>query len=59
MSDKVFWLAQQKKKTNHVLHLLLSILTGGLWIVIWVVCGISNTSHNSSIDAKIAQEMAK
>lgn len=23
--------------TNHILHLLLSIITGGLWLVIWAI----------------------
>lgn len=25
-----------RKGTNHILHLLLSILTGGLWLIIWL-----------------------
>lgn len=25
-----------KEKVNHILHLLLSLLTGGLWIIIWI-----------------------
>lgn len=25
-----------KEKVNHILHLLLSLLTGGVWIIIWI-----------------------
>ena len=46
-----------RKGTNHILHLLLTILTGGLWLIIWVgvavkfggwrctVCGNSSVSQ--------------
>jgi hypothetical protein len=27
----------QRKGVNHILHLLLTIVTGGLWIIIWLV----------------------
>ena len=26
--------------TNHVLHLLLSIVTGGLWIIVWILLSV-------------------
>ena len=26
--------------TNHILHLLLTILTCGFWLVIWILCSI-------------------
>lgn len=25
---------------NHVLHLLLSIVTGGIWLPMWALCGL-------------------
>jgi len=50
----ILQLQQRKKKTSHVLHLLLSVLTGGLWLVIWLLCGIANASQNSKIDKQIA-----
>lgn len=34
-----------QKTTSHVLHLLLSVLTAGLWIVIWVLVSISNSTQ--------------
>ncbi len=27
----------EKSKVNHILHLILSILTGGFWIPVWVM----------------------
>jgi len=30
----------QKKTANHILHLLLSIFTAGLWIIMWILVGI-------------------
>ena len=26
---------------NHILHLILSILTGGLWIIVWIIIAAS------------------
>lgn len=34
-----------KPTTSHVLHLLLSLLTLGLWILIWIIVGISNSQE--------------
>jgi len=51
-------LQQQKKRTSHVLHLLLSVLTGGLWLIIWLLCSIANASQNSKIDKEIEQVQA-
>lgn len=29
-----------RDKANHILHLLLSIVTFGFWIIIWFLCAI-------------------
>ncbi|ATG73659.1 hypothetical protein AN401_07145 [Zobellella denitrificans] len=29
-----------RKGTNHILHLLLSIITFGLWLIIWFGCAV-------------------
>jgi len=31
----------RRKGTNHLLHLILSILTGGLWIIVWIIAAMS------------------
>ena len=46
-------LLSKKRKTNHILHLLLTIITGGLWVIVWILVAISNSSHNSSIERSI------
>jgi len=28
----------EKPSPSHVFHLIMTIITGGLWIVIWVLC---------------------
>lgn len=33
----------EKRGPNHVLHLLLSIVTGGLWIPAWILVSMGNT----------------
>ena len=38
-----------KSKTNHILHLLLSLLTMGLWSIIWVFVAIGNNSRRSKM----------
>lgn len=53
MNEKLFILESQKKKTNHILHLILSIITGGLWLVIWLFVGISNSSHNNRLQGEM------
>lgn len=35
-------LQQLGKKTNHILHFLISFFTGGLWVPVWVLVTISN-----------------
>ena len=34
-----------KKTPNHVLHLLLTILTAGLWLIVWILVGMSSASE--------------
>jgi len=31
-----------KQSVNHVLHLILSVLTGGVWVVIWILAGLAS-----------------
>lgn len=46
--QREFLVAQEKlqgSKTNHVLHLIISLFTAGLWIPVWILAAMSN-SHN-------------
>lgn len=55
MNEKLFLLETQKKKTNHILHLILSILTWGLWLIVWGVVMHSNNTHNKRLSREMGQ----
>ena len=46
-------LLEQKPKTSHILHLLLSVVTGGIWLPIWLVVAMVNQQKCANIDRKI------
>jgi len=31
-------------RPNHVLHLILTILTGGLWLIVWIILALRRGS---------------
>ena len=49
------------KKINHILHLLLTILTGGLWLIVWILTGITDNTaparkkHQKKLDELYAE----
>lgn len=51
--QEVAVLLSKKKKTSHVLHLILSLVTAGIWVIMWVLVAISNSSENARIDRQI------
>lgn len=38
------------KYTSHVFHFIMSILTGGLWLWVWLIVGLTNAQHNKKVD---------
>ncbi|GAB5449932.1 MAG: hypothetical protein Hals2KO_02600 [Halioglobus sp.] len=48
-------LLSKKRKTSHVLHLILSLLTAGIWVIVWVLVAANNGTENARIDKKIAK----
>jgi len=40
-------------KTNHILHLILTLLTGGLWLVVWIIIGVINSNKREAAMKKI------
>jgi hypothetical protein len=42
-----------KKNTSHLLHIILSVITVGFWVVVWIVVALSNSNENAKIDRKI------
>lgn len=57
MNEKLFILTSQKKNTNHILHVIMTVLTGGLWLIVWGLTMRSNDSHNKKLDQQINQIM--
>lgn len=51
--QEVAVLLSKKKRTSHILHLILSFITLGVWIFIWILVAISNSTENSRIDREI------
>ena len=51
--QEVAVMLSKKKKTSHLLHLFLSVITAGIWLILWALIAISNSSENSKIDSKI------
>lgn len=47
-----------KKKTNNILHFVISILTLGLWFWVWLFLLVSTQSHNANIDRQIELAVA-
>ena len=37
----------EAKSPSHILHLLLSLITGGIWIIMWILCALSADWHCS------------
>lgn len=35
----------EKEKANHILHLLLTIVTGGLWLIVWIMASCFGGSN--------------
>ena len=45
----------QKHKTNHILHLLISIITAGLWVPIWFMVSITNSISRNQATNRIKE----
>lgn len=44
-------------KTNHVLHLLLSLISAGIWIPVWLIVTLSNAIERAKANSKIKKLM--
>ena len=41
--------------TSHVLHLLLSIFTLGIWVIVWILAAVANSSQKTcSVCGRVA-----
>ena len=55
MNDQTQYLIakRQDHKTAHVLHFLLSLVTFGLWVPIWIIVALSHRIERGKIDRKL------
>ena len=47
------------KSTSHILHLILTIVTGGFWIIIWILCALLNGQHNRKLLQQTMEQASK
>ena len=52
---KALQLLSKKKSTSHVLHLILSLITVGLWLPVWIIVALSNSIENARIDREVGK----
>jgi hypothetical protein len=37
------------QRTNHILHLILTIITGGLWLFVWVILALTHKKERREV----------
>jgi len=42
-----------RSNTSHLLHLVLSIITAGIWIPVWILIALNNATERSRIIRKL------
>lgn len=52
---KAMQLLSKKKSTSHVLHLILSLITVGFWVPVWIIVTLSNGIENRRIDREVGK----
>lgn len=49
----------ERYRTNHILHLLFSVLTAGFWVFVWLLVTINNANERMKSQKRIdSLEMA-
>jgi len=41
--------------TSHLLHLVLSVITAGMWVPVWILVAISHAVERGRIDRKLGE----
>jgi hypothetical protein len=52
-ATRIQYLLAQRRKTNHVLHLLLSLVSCFIWLPVWILVSQSTGRHNRRIDREV------
>lgn len=47
--------AEKSTGTNHILHLLLSIITAGIWIPVWILMAFNFDTRGIGVDGKLSK----
>ena len=57
MDNKTMLLIAKRndQNTSHILHLILSVITVGLWVPVWIIVAVSHGIERRRIDAQIAK----
>jgi hypothetical protein len=42
-------MAQEPYQTSHIIHFILSLLTGGLWVIVWVIVALRNANRRRQV----------
>lgn len=42
-------MAQEPYQTSHTLHFVLSLLTAGLWVIVWVIVALRNANKRRKV----------
>jgi hypothetical protein len=50
---------KSKHDTNHILHLVLSVITFGWWIIAWVLIAIINKGKRNNIEERFTKMQIK
>ena len=50
-------LKYKNHETNHILHCLVSILTGGLWLIVWLFVVVNNNNKRKLLEDEIEKEI--
>ena len=52
-AEEVAKLLAGKKSVSHILHAILTVVTVGLWAIVWLCCFAYASQHNSKIDDQV------
>jgi hypothetical protein len=48
-----------RQQTNHILHLLLSIVTAGFWIIIWAIAAQQTAALNHQAEREYREDLER
>jgi hypothetical protein len=50
---------KSKHETSHILHLVLTVVTFGWWVIVWVLIAIINRGKRNNIDERFSKMQIK